>query len=196
MSSTGEHTHRGYIIRTMVVDRKVKARAFTGRKAVLDAEAGSVEGALKTLREKLDARDAARRTQRRDDVPTAEEFVDALNRVDAAATDAQRRMLRALYDAPGRTLTSTQVAVIAGYTRHMTVNEKFGKYARLIAEDLGYEPATRSDGTPIWTSTIASEAEPDSGAAAADWRWTLRPEVAEAIARLGWFTTPPVARPH
>lgn len=188
MSTTSsEHTHRGYVIRTMAVDKKIKARAFTGRKAVLDAEAKSLDDVLKLLRDRLDARDDARRALRQDNIPTTDEFVDALNRVDAAATDAQRKMLRALYEAPNQTLTASQIATAAGYTRYMTVNERFGKFARMIAEDLGYEPATRADGTPMWTTTIAIEGEPDENAGVADWRWKLRPQVKEAVDRLGWF---------
>lgn len=186
-----EHAHRGYVIRTMAVGKLVRARAFTGPKAVMDAEANSLDNVLKQMRERLDARDEAARGKRQGDIPTADEFVDAFNRVATQMVEAQRKMLRALYEAPGHSLTATEIAAAAGYTRHMTANEKFGKLARLLAEDLGYEPEKREDGTVMWTTTVATEAPRDADTPPAQFRWQLRPQVVEAITRLNLFPAVP-----
>jgi hypothetical protein len=190
--SSGEQAHRGYVIRTLAMGKQVKARAFTGSKAVMDAESNSLDGVLKIMRDRLDARDASARGKRQDSIPTTEEFVDALNRVAKSVTEPQRKMLRALYEAPDQTLTATQIATAAGYTRHLTATEKLSKYARLIAEDLGYEPAPGPKGAPEWTTTLATEDERDESVAPAQWRWKLRPQVSEAIERLKMFPPIPV----
>ena len=96
-----------------------------------------------------------------------------------------------LFEAPAQTLTATAIAAAAGYARYTTAIERFSKLARSIAEDLGYEPETKVDGTAIWTTTLATQ--DDTGADdPAQWRWKLRPEVDAALRQLGWFAGPAV----
>ena len=94
-------------------------------------------------------------------------------------------MLTALHSAPDQTLTATQLAAAAGYDSYASANEKFGKLARMIAEDLDFQPPRRADGSPLWTATLATEA--DTGAPTSDgqWRWKMRLEVAECMRLLG-----------
>lgn len=187
--ASSEQTHRGYIIRTMVIGKMVKARAFTGAKAVLDAEAASVDAVTRMMRDRLDARDAAYRAKRHGPIPTVEEFVDALNRVSDKINAPQLKMLRALYEAPDRMLNATELAAAAGYARYLSANEKFGKLARMVAEDLAYDPEPRADGAVSWASTLATDDDQGDAADAAHWRWKMRPEVADAIGKLGLFAS-------
>jgi hypothetical protein len=89
-------------------------------------------------------------------------------------------MLKALFSAPNRTLTATQLAAAAGYTSYASANEKFGKLARMVAEDLGFVPDQRPDGSPIWTLTLAS-ADPNWREDDREWRWAMRQQVADCL---------------
>jgi hypothetical protein len=67
-----------------------------------------------------------------------------------------------------------QIAAAAGYPSFRSANEKFGKLARMVAADLGYNPERRSDGSPMWTLTLATNANPTPRDDNGDWRWTMR----------------------
>lgn len=173
-----------YVIRTLAVGPTVKARAFSGRTAVADAEGDTYEAAVLSMQEVLDQRDAEQRAARKDAIPTADEFFDCFNRVDEKVGRHHWLMLKALYGAPDRTLTAGQIAAAAGYDSYSTTNYHFGVLGKMLAEDLGYEPARRADGTTIWTSTLATAADPGVEREDRQWQWRMRDEVANALRRL------------
>lgn len=176
-----EHGHGRYVIRTMVVGGEVRARAFLGRKAVADAGGTCLDDALRAMRAALDERDIRRRAARRDGLPTSQEFADAFARLEPEIGEHHRLMLEALLVAPGRTLSATEIAAAAGYSDFKAANAHFGRLAHMIADDLGYEPDRRADGSPIWTMTLATGADPDGREDDGRWRWTMRPQVAACL---------------
>jgi hypothetical protein len=180
----GEYAHGKYLIRTLAIGGQVKARAFLGARPVADAEAPTVEQALSQMRSRLDARDMEQSALRIDGIPSSDEFVDAFTRLDRQIGAHHRKMLRAMFNAPDHILTATGLAASAGYSSHASANEKFGKLARMIAEDLDYQPPCRPDGTPIWTMTLATGADAGEGDNDGMWRWKMRPEVVECLRRL------------
>jgi hypothetical protein len=173
-----------YVIRTLLVGAKVKARAFVGRTAVGDAEGDTHDAAVLSMKRLLDQRDAEQRAARKNSIPTADEFVDAFNRLDEKIGPHHWLMLKALYVAPGRTLTATQIASAAGYASYASANEKFGVLAKMLADDLDYRPTRREDGTMRWTSTLATGADPAVEREDGQWQWRMRDEVADALGRL------------
>lgn len=182
--ASGEHGYGRYVIRTLAAGETVRARAFLGSKAVADAEGHLLDDALRAMRAVLDDRDARQRGARKSEVPTADEFADAFAQHHARIGEHHWLMLRALMAAPGRTMTATGLAAAAGYSSYASANEKFGKLARLVAEELGYEPERRADGSPIWTMTLATGADPAGHGDDGLWRWTMRAEVAECLLRM------------
>jgi hypothetical protein len=80
------------------------------------------------------------------------------------------------------TLTATGLANAAGYESFSSANEKYGRLGRMLAEYLEWDPVKRPDGSPIWTTMIATggEGDWDDG----QFRWVMRTEVAEALRRL------------
>jgi hypothetical protein len=173
-----------YVIRTLLIGAKVKARAFVGRTAIADAEGDTHEAAVLNMKRVLDQRGAEQLAARKNSIPTADEFVDAFNRLDGRIGRHHWLMLKALYRAPGRTLTATQIAAAAGYESHSTTNYHFGALGKMLAEDLGYEPSRRDDGTTRWTSTLAIGADPDADRDDGQWQWRMRDEVVDALGRL------------
>jgi hypothetical protein len=115
------------------------------------------------------------------DVPRAAEFEEVLLFLHHRMSDGQTQMLRALYEAEARTLTATQLAAAAAQDSFSFANLHFGTLARMIAEEIGYTPSVRDDGTVRWTTTLAVGADALQSEDSAHFRWRMRPEVAEAL---------------
>ncbi len=74
-------------------------------------------------------------------------------------------------------MTATQMAKAMGYPNYGSANMHYGKLGKLIGNELGWNTSTG-------VFTIAEfEKKPKK-----DWIWIMRPEVAQAIERLGWVT--------
>lgn len=70
-------------------------------------------------------------------------------------------------------------------------NLQYGRLGRELADEMEFTPAESSAATnqPIWTFTLATGTRDATEAQPSDeyveWRWKLRPEVVEALSRLG-----------
>lgn len=84
-------------------------------------------------------------------------------------------MLRVHYHAAERTVTAKELADLVGYTSYSVVNAQYGRLARLVGEQLDYNPEPERLGT-----LVRFEKRQDV------WHWLMRPEVAEALERIGW----------
>ncbi len=89
-------------------------------------------------------------------------------------------MLRAHYNAPERTITAALMAEALGYPHYSTANAQYGALAARVGELTGYRPTGEKLGALVTFEMRDSE-----------WHWILRPEVALALERLNWVTTPP-----
>ena len=138
--------HGRYTIRAMRMGDTCKARAFLkdarqGSGDVGEADADSIDAAIKAVRNKLDERDRAmRQGRRRDDymkfdVPTADEYAIALRIVSLG--EAQRRMLFAHAKAGDEGMNATELANAGGWPDFSSGNLHYGKAGRLMAESLG-----------------------------------------------------------
>jgi hypothetical protein len=119
-----------------------------------------------------------------DGVPSSEEFAEAFACLGSKVGAHHWVMLKALLAAPGRTRTATELAAAAGYPSFASANEKFGKLGRMVAEELGYDPERRADGTIIWTTTLATGVPTSGQDGDGLWRWTMRPEVADCLLQM------------
>lgn len=126
-----------------------------------------------------------REIRQRDGFPSASEVHLALKQIKIA--NGQEAMLQAHLKAPDMCLTATELAAAAGSTHYETANSQYGKLGKALAEELDWTPAP-FDGLITWTFALATgvndagspinEAELESQ----NWRWRLRPQVAEAVA--------------
>jgi putative restriction endonuclease len=106
--------------------------------------------------------------------PKADRYVAAFRAV-SNITDRHIQMLRVHYNAPDRTVTAKQLAELVGYNSYSVVNAQYGRLARLIGEQLDYNPEPERLGTLVRFDNRHDE-----------WHWVMRAEVAEALERLGW----------
>jgi putative restriction endonuclease len=118
-------------------------------------------------------------------VEPTKEYISALkNLVQSKRADSDWAMLKAHYHAPNRTCTATELAEAVGFPNHSTVNLRYGLLGQAIYDGgLINLPASARypDGKPIFTFVIADGEKLEGD----NWRWTMRPEVAEAIVALG-----------
>lgn len=181
-----ETRHRQYNIRSISGADGAKARAFHGKSAVGEARSAETEeAAIAAVAADLDRMHAEQLARRgADGYPTTEEVRAALTQV--VMTNSQQAMLRAHLDAPGETLTATQIAKSGGYDSWVSANSQYGALGRKLAEQLDWNPPLRADGTPVWTYALAKGENDDDRAAESEirdeehWRWKLRREVREA----------------
>jgi hypothetical protein len=186
---SGTFSFQQYTIKTFNRGAAATARAYVGDKPTpVTAEAKTVDDAVRLVERQLHNRDADRRASREDGVPTAEEFADAFAALGPKVKKHHWRMLEAHLLATDSRMTAGEIAGAAGYSNYATANSLYGALGRLLAEHLDYGPPLDSDGSTLWTATLAlgDRADPDK----LNWRWTLRPEVVACLRALGIGSEP------
>ena len=106
--------------------------------------------------------------------PSSDQYVAAFRAV-RGMTDTHVQMLRAHYHAPERTVTAGQLAQAVGYSSYSVANAQYGRLARLLGEQLDYNPEPERLGSLVRFEKRANE-----------WHWLMRPEVAQALDILRW----------
>ncbi len=110
--------------------------------------------------------------------PSPEQYEAALQSL-APLSDKRLLMLWAHYSAPERTITAAQMAEALGYPHYATANAQYGMLAAMVGDLVGYSPTAEKLGTLVVFEMRNAE-----------WHWILRQEVALALERLDWITTP------
>jgi len=123
-------------------------------------------------------------------VPTCEAFKNALLAIRSDITPAQHKMLKAHCLADGHCLTATQLAAAADFANYSAANLQYGFLGKALGQRLGFTPAMRHNGEPVWTSVLATGQSPTDSAANEHFIWTMRPEVVEALMSLPWGIKP------
>jgi predicted HNH restriction endonuclease len=106
--------------------------------------------------------------------PTAECYVSAFRAI-SGLTDGHYQILRIHYHAPERTITAKQIAKLVGFASYSVVNAQYGRLARLVGEQIEYNPEPERLGTLVRFEKRHNE-----------WHWIMRHEVAQALEHLGW----------
>ncbi len=108
---------------------------------------------------------------------TADDYVSAFNKLKIETYHL--RMLQANYNASNRTLTATELAKAVGYEDYGAANLHYGKLGHRVGMLLGWEPLPKYK-----LEVLVDFKKPDQEHQ--EWRWVLKPKVAEAMERLGW----------
>lgn len=173
-------TYGRYTIRAMKVSSGWQARAFRNMNIASQIEnANTRDAAILMVKAHLDDASAVERATRGPDgYPTSTTVRAALDQIQM--TDGQLNMLNAHLDAPNHTLTATQLSQAAPYRDYQAANIQYGLLGRLLAEEMGWHPDKRNDGTPVWTTALATDANADE-AGEGQFRWQLRPQIVHAL---------------
>lgn len=119
-------------------------------------------------------------------MPTTEDFkaVFDILQIDGKLTDAHKKMLCAHLCSPKQIITASKLALAAGYVNFRQANLEYGKLGRKVGERLNYFPRIKNGrAIPTWciATGTSKSANPEG-----HYEWTLRPEVKEALEKLGW----------
>lgn len=194
MTGFEELAHGRYLIKTGPRGQLWQARAYLGNRQVGDnVVADDRETALTKLRKYLDGRDTEVEAGRgADGSPSALEYAEAFDRLGRLAPGYEA-MLDAHLRATDQLITAPQLAEAAGYANWSAANLHYGTLGRRLADEMGYNPPKRENGTPIWTYTLATaagegELEREQLIASFEryiedphFEWLLRPQVIEAL---------------
>lgn len=177
--------YRGHSIKTTKFGDAWQGLARRGKAATGDVvTAPTQESAILMVKLQLDEAAAKQRSLRGPDgFPTVDEIRAAWPHL--KFNKAQDAMFAAHLNAPDHILTATQLAQAAGYDDYGVANSQYGLLGRALAEELDWEPQKRKDGNPIWTLTLATdadgEAREDGEEITGHWRWRLRPEIVTVL---------------
>lgn len=144
------------------------------------AEGTDADTVLTSLRDYVGEALASSAAARGGAVPSVEETAAALRRVLTTATDNQRAMLKAHFQAPDRTLTASQLAEVVSYKSYGGANAQYGGLGLKLQAELPSEMPRDTRGKVVATGSIAS-LEDQRSSREEEWRWTMHPHVAAAL---------------
>lgn len=183
--------YRRHDIKTFRARDLWKARAFRGQYPIGEiVTAPSEEAAIASVKGQLDdIADSQLALRGPDGFPTVHEVRAAWQRIEPSASALQIAMLKAHIRSPDHILTATQLARAAGFDDYVIANLHYGKLGFALAEEMEWKPKEqRQGGEPIWTFTLATNADEnernDGVEITGEWRWKLRPKIVEALAQI------------
>ena len=153
--------------------------AKSGTGPFAEAEGATEQAATDALKQQLEAREAERPTDSTRDMqtPTRQEFAWALDVL--SFSEPVESMMRALALAGDEGITLEELADVAGYADHGSVNLQLGTAAAEIAKVFGlsYHHETAQNDSVAATFIIADEGPKQEDGT---WSWIPRPELVAA----------------
>lgn len=188
---------------------EIKSGPFRGKwaanairhKAIVSSASGATrEEAVDTLKRQLDQlANAELATRDAEGAPSVATYENAFSYLLADFPESYIAMLRAHLAAPDKLISATKLAEAAGYAGYEGANLHYGKLGQRVADEIGFDPPKRPDGTQIWTCAIARDpsADPDfpdtsmlesleRSLDVQHFEWQMRPQVVQALRALGY----------
>ena len=107
---------------------------------------------------------------------TADDYVKAFESLREQISVSDMRLLEAHYEAPGHVITSAELAHKVGFANYKAVNLRYGLLAKKFLEFFGLSLAKSVKVNAL----VTLEKKNDK------WEWTLRPQVVEALSKVGF----------
>ncbi|RZI60329.1 MAG: hypothetical protein EOP94_01685, partial [Zymomonas sp.] len=134
------------------------ANAIRHKTVVAKAVGATREEAVASLKSELDRIERQDRFDRdTEGAPPASAYEKAFGRLLPDMPDSYLSMLRAHLSAPDHLLSATQLADAAGYSGYGGANLHYGLLGQRVAQEIGFVPPRRDDGSEIWTCAIARD---------------------------------------
>ena len=109
---------------------------------------------------------------------TADDYKRAFQALRDKMSESDWRLLEAHYRAPGHVVTATELANKVGFAGYQAVNLRYGLLAKKFLDFFGLSLVKY-----VNVNALVS-LEKDKGTR--EWKWTLRPQVVEALSKLGF----------
>jgi len=107
---------------------------------------------------------------------TADDYVRAFEALRGQMSESDMRLLRAHYEAPGHVITAAELAHKIGFANYKAVNLRYGLLAKKFLEFFGLSLTKYMKVNAL----VTLEKNNDK------WEWTLRPQVIEALSKIGF----------
>ena len=114
------------------------------------------------------------------DFPSSQQYREAFAAIRDQITVNQLLLLQRHYHAPGRTITARRLAECVGYANYGGVNAQYGALAKHLCDALQVRFEEE-----YWVTIVAMFAR-DPDVEGGELQWVMRPQVAHALAALGW----------
>ncbi len=176
------------------------ANAIRHKTVVAKAAGATWEEAIVNLKRELDRMEQHARSEcDTEGAPLASVYERAFGYLLPDMPDSYLAMLRAHLAAPDHLISATKLADAAGYSGYEGANLHYGKLGQRVADEIGFDPPRRKDGTQIWTCAIARDPSMDTeypevsmlevllrNIETLHFEWQMRPQVVQALKALGW----------
>ena len=192
--------HGRYEIRSGPISGAWAANGYNRKKLIAKATGPSRDDVVETVRAALDELDRLALSKRDEEgAPSARTYQDAFAALLPGMAGSYVAMLRAHLSAPDHLISATRLADAAGYAGYEGANLHYGLLGQRVANEIGFVPSCRKDGSEIWTCAIARDPTldtefPDTSMLEAmsrtfdvqHFEWQMRPQVVQALRALGW----------
>jgi hypothetical protein len=193
-------TYGRYEIKSGPLDGSWGANAYRRKQLIAKATGKSRDEALAAVKAELDRLETIQLSESDEEgAPAAQVYEQAFTALLPTMPDSYHAMLRAHLNAPDHLISATKLAEAAGYSGYEGANLHYGKLGYAIAEDIGFAPPKRDDGSAIWTCAIARDPSADiefpdttfvealmRNFETAHFEWQMRPQVVAALRALNF----------
>jgi len=122
--------------------------------------------------------------------PSEKEMVQALMYIWPHLNSNQIKMLQAQYRAPNRSMSTLELAAVAGYKTHHPVNLFYGQAGFMLFSELpGPLPTDDRTGAPIYSFALSKGGGKQEDQSRKAWIWEMRPSVARGLELAGLIKT-------
>ena len=113
--------------------------------------------------------------------PTLQQYIDGLSHIQP--DEREKQVLCSQYSSRHMTVKASELAVLAGFKSHCTVNSIYGRFGHRLCDRLGIDPddgsgSERNRWWSIWS---------DGFLTTGGFYWRMHKEVASALETLGWI---------
>lgn len=158
-------------------DGACRAIAYIGMRRVAESRGDTIDGAVTSVRSGLEALAKERRLERRDGVPTAVEFKEALEFLQPGIPTPLLDILSAHRRRPQQRATVQQLASLRVGWNADEIEAECAKLGRKLSKLVEFLPRTSELNKALLPMLVI--AVPDEGIGGVGWR--LRPEITEAL---------------
>ena len=179
-----------YIISDVGADKGIYVGEVSSHTKLFDIDINSsIDELLKSTNQEIIRKANELQPRSKEAIPTVWEYIIALHNLEQEEkiTPVYEQILKAHYKSKQFIATPTELAKDSGLEKYEIVNLHYGKFAKIVGEQIGFEPTQEINDKPVWTFVLCDDTHKQFKNKTQEWTWTLKQNVVNAIRFLGWF---------
>lgn len=177
-----------YIISAVGADKGIYVGEVSSHTKLFDIDANSsIDELLKSANQEIINKKIE--VKRENGIPTVWEYIVALHSLkqEEEITPVYEQILKAHYESKKFIATPTELAKDTELEKYEIINLHYGKFAKMVGEQIGFKPTQEINDKPVWTFVLCDDTHKQFKNKTQEWTWTLKKNVVNAIRFLGWF---------